>query len=82
LDGAVKFILGDFKIRLFIIAVNIVSGILIDVLCRKEAIIDAVKTYISLSMSNALLTIFIPFFLMSMIANCIITPIAELNVED
>ena len=57
LDGASKFIIGNAKFSIFFILLSIVGGILIDILFRGEAFIDAVKTYVPLAIGNGILSL-------------------------
>ena len=71
LDGAFKFIQGANKMRIIIIIVNILGGTIIGVLLRHEAVNDVLKTYISLSIGNGLLSV-VPAYLVTIAAWCIV----------
>jgi len=72
LDGSSKFILGNVKFILFLIVVVIGGGIAIDTLLSGEEIIDAVKTYLFLSVGYGLISFF-PVFLVSVAAGITVT---------
>ena len=72
LDGVSKFISGNEKIRIFIIAVTVIGGILIGTLLRGEAISDAISTYVSLSIGSGFL--FMPHgFLLAVMEGIVVT---------
>ena len=71
MDGSSKFISGNEKVRILIIAVSIIGGILIGVLYKDESIIAAIRIYIPLIISNGILCL-IPSFLLSLTAGYVI----------
>jgi len=71
LEGALKFAMGNEKVRIFIVLVNSIGGILIGTLLRNEAAIDGVYTYISLAIGAGLLSMLPGVFLSLAVVNVI-----------
>jgi flagellar biosynthesis protein FlhA len=91
MDGAGRFISGSFKFQMFIIAVIIIGGIIVDTSLRgeeiikvlkteallicvtktKEVFVDALKTYVPLSIGGGFCFIFPPI-LLSLAMGCVI----------
>lgn len=68
--GAVKFLIGEVKVRRFLIMVILLGGTAIDFFLRGAELIDAAKACVSLSLGSG--TIFlIPALLQSFAATCV-----------
>jgi len=61
LDGASKFISGNFKFSLFITAISIIGGIFIGTSLNGETIYGAMMTYVPLSLANGFIAQFLCF---------------------
>jgi len=72
MDGASKFLSGNEKIRILIIAVSHIVVTLIGILQKDESINDVIKSYIPLVISNGILNI-LPAFLVSLADGIIVT---------
>jgi flagellar biosynthesis protein FlhA len=56
MDGASKFISGNVKIGVFIVAIDVIGGIIIGVALRGEPLANAVSNYISLCIGDGLVS--------------------------
>ncbi|KJU87056.1 Type III secretion system FHIPEP, partial [Candidatus Magnetobacterium bavaricum] len=72
MDGASKFVRGDAIAGLIITGINIVGGLIIGVLQRDMAIVDALKTYTILTVGDGLVTQ-IPALLISTAAGIVVS---------
>jgi len=80
LDGVMKFISGNTKVSIFIIIILIFGGTVIDYLLREATFLQAVRTYIHLSIGSGIVFLF-PTFIISLAEGITVTrltlPITE-----
>jgi flagellar biosynthesis protein FlhA len=72
MDGASKFVQGDVKVGLLITIINIVGGLIIGMVMRKEPLRTAVSTYVMLTIGDGLVSQ-IPSLMMSTATGIIVT---------
>ena len=72
MDGASKFVQGDVKVGLLITIINIVGGLIIGMVMRKEPLRTAVSTYVLLTIGDGLVSQ-IPSLMMSTATGIIVT---------
>jgi flagellar biosynthesis protein FlhA len=72
MDGASKFVQGDVKVGLLITMINIVGGLIIGMVIRKEPLRAAVSTYVMLTIGDGLVSQ-IPSLMMSTATGIIVT---------
>ena len=72
MDGASKFVQGDVKVGLLITIINIVGGLIIGMVMRKESLSAAVSTYVMLTIGDGLVSQ-IPSLMMSTATGIIVT---------
>lgn len=76
MDGAMKFVKGDVIASLVIVIVNILGGLVIGVLMRDMAAVDALKRYGLLTIGDGLVTQ-IPALILSTSAGVLVTRVAS-----
>jgi flagellar biosynthesis protein FlhA len=81
LDGIIKLISGNVKISIFSILVIIIGRSTIDYLLCSVALVDAVKTYIRLSIGSGIVLLF-PISLVSLTVWMIPTKFANTKIKD
>jgi flagellar biosynthesis protein FlhA len=81
MDGAGKFISGYEKACLYITASSIIAGIAIGTLLNGETIYNAIMTYMSLSICNGFLALFI-CLMESIIAGIVVTRVVLANQQN
>jgi flagellar biosynthesis protein FlhA len=72
MDGASKFVQGDVKVGLLITVINVVGGLIIGMVMRKEPLSVAVTTYVMLTIGDGLVAQ-IPSLMMSTATGIIVT---------
>lgn len=72
MDGATKFVRGDAIATLVILLVNVVAGLVVGMLVDHLAVGQAISTYTTLAIGNALVSQ-LPAFLLSMAAGVLVT---------
>ncbi|MCL2806257.1 MAG: FHIPEP family type III secretion protein [Treponema sp.] len=72
LDGAAKFISDNAKIASFILYIIIIAGVIVDYFFRETALLDAVKTYMYLSVGCGIVFL-LPSFIISLTIGIIIS---------
>lgn len=80
MDGAMKFVKGDAIAGIIITLINVVGGLVIGVMMRDMAAIDAVHTYSILSIGDGLVSQ-IPALIISVSAGVVVTRVASENKE-
>jgi len=77
LDGACKFISGNAKVIILITFIIILGGTLIEIFQNGVEIIDALKTYMYLSIGNGIIFM-LPVFIISLAAGITVTRLTKL----
>ncbi|MEO0248839.1 MAG: flagellar biosynthesis protein FlhA, partial [candidate division WOR-3 bacterium] len=72
MDGASKFVQGDVRVGLLITIINIVGGLVVGMVMRKEPLSSAVNTYTMLTIGDGLVSQ-IPSLMMSTATGIIVT---------
>ncbi|UWU99325.1 flagellar biosynthesis protein FlhA, partial [Treponema pallidum] len=72
MDGASKFVSGNVKIGIFITIVNVIAGLIVGVIFRREGFQAALQTYTNLTIGDGLLAQ-LPSLLLSVATGFIVT---------
>jgi len=75
MDGAGKFVKGDAIAALVIVILNVVGGIVVGICYHGLSLVDALNTFVLLSIGNALVTT-LPALLMSIAMGMMVTRVA------